>query len=152
MIVLLVRLIFFTISAVSNLISRAIFSATAHFVVLIIQGLRVPGQAAQTGLGHIGEGLKSVLDYIFQLVWEAATSAVSAAFDAVLEAIVGSLTTTGSAVGGLVEQTRNSLEGLLKDLPELGQEVSDLLTTLLSDAWGNYKDALGYVAEHALDS
>ncbi|CAN0899175.1 hypothetical protein LINGRAHAP2_LOCUS20120 [Linum grandiflorum] len=152
MIVLLVRLIFFAISTASNLISRLIFNTTAYFLVLIIQGLRVPGQAVQTGLEQIGEALKSVIDYIFNLILEAMTSAVSSAIEAVFEAIVGSFTSTGSAVGGLIDNTRNSLEGMLKDLPELGQELSDLITKMLSDAFDNYLGALGYVAENVLDN
>nr|XP_034916018.1 uncharacterized protein LOC118049938 isoform X2 [Populus alba] len=44
------RFIFLAITALSSLVSRLIFSATAHLLVLIIQGCRLPGQAVQGGL------------------------------------------------------------------------------------------------------
>ncbi|CAN0897984.1 hypothetical protein LINGRAHAP2_LOCUS19440 [Linum grandiflorum] len=115
------------------------------------QGLRVPGQAVQTGLGHVAEALKSVAHCLLHLVWEALASIVSAVTEAVFDAVVGSVSATGSAVGGLVEKARDSAEAVVKEyLPEIGKEVSDLVVKMVSDALDNYKDALGFVVENVV--
>ncbi|CAN1269415.1 hypothetical protein LINPERPRIM_LOCUS13576 [Linum perenne] len=151
MIIILIRLIFFTINTFTNIISFLILNITSSFLILILQGLRVPGQAVQTGLNHVAEGLKSVAQYFLQLVWEALGSLVSAVIEAVFDAIIGSISATGSAVGGIVEMARESAEVMVKEyLPEIGKEVSELAVKVVSDVLENYKDAIGLVVENVL--
>ncbi|WCJ37939.1 hypothetical protein M5689_019028 [Euphorbia peplus] len=149
MIVFIFRLIFFTINTLSNLISRVILTACAQLLVLFIQAFRVPGQAAHGALQQIGDAIKACFETILELIWEIISSIISSIFDAVIEAIMGSVSVTGSGIGSLVEKTRTSFDDLLKDLPELGQEFSEMVSTLVIDLLNNYKDAFGYVTENA---
>lgn len=149
MAVFLLKLIFFAVNALSYLVSRLIFTVTAYLVVLIIQAFKVPGQAAQGALEQVAEAIKGCFEYFLALVMEAISSLISTAFDLLIEAVTGSASVTGSAIGGLVEKTRTSLDELLKDLPDLVDGFSEMISTMLTDLWNNYKDAVGYVTEKA---
>ncbi|KAK9944720.1 hypothetical protein M0R45_010275 [Rubus argutus] len=107
----LLKLIFFALSFMTNLVSRLIFSATAHLVVLLINGYRAPRQATHEGL-------------------------------------TGSASVATSAIGGLIEKTKNSLDGLT-DFPEVFEGLSEMVSQMVMDLWNNCKDALGYITENA---
>ncbi|EEF31287.1 conserved hypothetical protein [Ricinus communis] len=149
MIIFLVKLICFAINTASNLVSRLIFRVTAYLLVLIIQGLRLPGEAAHGALQQIAEAIKTCFEYIMELVMEMISSIISSSFDLLIEAVTGSASFTGSAIGGLVEKARTSFDGLLTDLPELAEEFSGMVSTAVTDLWDNYKDALRYITENA---
>lgn len=46
------------------------------------------------------------------------------------------------------EKTRSWLDGLLTDFPEVFDGFSEIISTMVTDLWNIYKDALGY--ENAL--
>nr|POF12097.1 hypothetical protein CFP56_08861 [Quercus suber] len=52
-------------------------------------------------------------------------------------------------IGVLVEKTRTSFEGFLNDFPEIMENFTKMVSTVVTDLWNNYKDALGYVTENA---
>lgn len=142
-------MIFFAVNAISNLVSRLIFTVTAYVLVLIIQAFKVPGEAAHGALQQIAEAIKGCFEYLLEMIMEAISSLISSCFDLLTEVVTGSAAVTGSAVGGLVEKARNSFDGLLKDLPELANDFYEMVSTLISDLWNNYKEAVGYVTENA---
>jgi phage-related protein len=149
MVIFLLKFIFLAITTLSNLISRLFFTTVANLLVLVIYGFRVPGEAMQGVLEQVGEAIKGCLEYVLELVVEVVKYFISSFFDALIAAVTGSAAAAGSAAGDLVEKTRTSLEGLLKDLPEVMEGFLEMVSTIVSDLWNNYKDALGYVTENA---
>lgn len=150
MVFFLVRFIFLAITALSSLVSRLIFSATAHLLVLIIQGCRLPGQAVQGGLQLIADVIRACFESVLQFIVEKICSSAAAALDLLIEVISGSAALTGSALGGLVEKTRASLDGVLENsLSQLAEDFRQMISTIMTDLWSNYKDAVGYFTENA---
>ena len=100
-------------------------------------------------LEQVGEAIKGCLEYFLELLIEVIKTIISSVFDALINGVTGSAAVTGSAIGGLVEKTRTSFEGLLNDFPEIMEGFSEMISTVVTDLWNNYKDALGYVTENA---
>ncbi|GAV78210.1 hypothetical protein CFOL_v3_21678 [Cephalotus follicularis] len=148
MVAFIFNFIFSVVTTLANIITRLIFTTTAYLIVLLIHAFKVPGEALQTGMEYVGEVIRACFDYVFELAWEAISTLISTAFDNFVEAVTGSVSVTGSVFGDLVEKTRASLDGLLEDLPEIIGGLSEMIMTIVSDLWNNYKDALGYVAEN----
>lgn len=150
MVFFLVRFIFLAITALSSLVSRLIFSTTAYLLVLIIQGCRLPGQAVQGGLQLIADAIRACFEYVLQFIVGEISSSATAALDLLIKGISGSAVLTGSALGGLVEKTRASLDGVLENsLSQLAEDFRQMISTIMTDLWSNYKDAVGYFTENA---
>lgn len=150
MILVLLKIIFLALTTLSNIVSRIIFTTAASFICLLIQGLKVPGEAAKGALEQVADLIKSCAEYLAEFAFEALSNIVSAIFDLVKEGVYGSLSATGSAIGALVEQTRNSIDGLVKEfVSEVLRGFSEMVSTIVADLWKNYKDAVGYVAENS---
>ncbi|KAG5514831.1 hypothetical protein RHGRI_036022 [Rhododendron griersonianum] len=148
MVLFLLKIIFLAVTTLSNIVSRIIFTTAASFVCLLIQGLKVPGEAAKGGLEQVADLIKSCAEYLAEFAFEVVSSVVSAVFDVVKEGLLGSVSATGSAIGGLMEQTRNSIDGLVKELvSEVLGGFSEMVSTIVADLWNNYKDAVGYHVE-----
>ncbi|KAF5930649.1 hypothetical protein HYC85_031522 [Camellia sinensis] len=149
MVLFLLNLIFTALSTLSNLITKLIFNATAYLIVLMIQAFKVPGEAFQNGLEQVAELIKSLIEYLVGLAADAISNLILSLFNLVVEGVSGSAAATGLVLGGLVEQTRNSLDGLFKDLPDVLGGFKEMISTIISDLWNNYKEAAGYVTENA---
>lgn len=146
MVLFLLKIIFLALTTVSNLISRVIFNVAAGLVLLLIQGLKVPGEAAKGAM----EQFKSSAEYLVEFVLEIISTVISSLFDLVKDGVLGSLSATGSAIGGLLEQTRDSMESLVKEVvSEVLEGFSEMVSTIVADLWNNYKAAVGYVAKNA---
>lgn len=148
MMVFILKFIFLAIITLSNLISKLLFTSIANLLVLI-QAFKVPGEALQGGLEQVGEALKGCLEYFLELLIEVIMTIISTVFDVLINGATSSAAVTGSAIGGLVEKTRTSFEGLLNDFPEIMENFTEMVSTVVTDLWNNYKDALGYVTENA---
>lgn len=131
MVVLLLKIIFFSLSALSNIVLHIIFNVIAHLFVLIIQAFRVPGRAMEGALEQVRSLIGACLDYLLELVLEVIKSLCFAFLDHLKESISSSAVATGSAISN----------GLLEDFPELLEGLSDTIFTLLIDFWNNYIEA-----------
>lgn len=131
MVVLLLKIIFFSLSALSNIVLHIIFNVIAHLFVLIIQAFRVPGRAMEGALEQVRSLIGACLDYFLELVVEVIKSLCFAFLDHLKESISSSAVATGSAISN----------GLLEDFPELLEGLSDTIFTLLIDFWNNYIEA-----------
>lgn len=145
----LLKLVFYTISTITNLISRLIFSTTAFFLVVLIQAFKVPGGATRGIIEQAAEAIKSVSEYVLGLIIDVISTIISFIFDTIKDVIIESIVSGSSAVADLVDQTKTSLEGLLNDVPEIIEGFSEMVTTMVSDLWNNCMEALGYVQENA---
>ncbi|PRQ25435.1 hypothetical protein RchiOBHm_Chr6g0283651 [Rosa chinensis] len=144
----LLKFVFFTLRFISNLVSRLILSATAHLLVLFIHGFRAPGQATHGAIQQVSEVIKSWFEYLLELIMEAISALISTLFDYLIEGLTASASGATSAIGGLIEKTKNSLDRLT-DFPEIFEGVPEMVFEMVMDLWNNCKDALGYVIEHA---
>lgn len=150
MVIFLLKFIFLAINALSNFVARLFFTAVANLLVLSIQALKVPGEAVQAVLEQVAEVTKGCLEHFSEFLIQVVKTLISSVFDVLVNGVSGSVTFAGSAIGGLVEQTRSSFEELLKDvLPQVMEGFSEMTSTMVSDLWNNCKDALGYVTENA---
>ncbi|KAB2602178.1 hypothetical protein D8674_003183 [Pyrus ussuriensis x Pyrus communis] len=152
MVVFLLKLIFFALSFILNLVTRLILSTMAHLLMLLIQGLRAPGQGIHGTLQLVIEVIRSCSEYFVGLVMEAISAIISTFFDFLKGSVAGSAGVTISAVVELVERTKTTLEsldGLLTDYPEISEGFFEMVYSIVNDMWNNYKDAFGYVTENA---
>ncbi|GAA0162704.1 hypothetical protein LIER_18737 [Lithospermum erythrorhizon] len=149
MLILLLKLIAFSLTSFSNLVSSLVFTATSQFLVLIIQGFRVPGQAFQGILLQLGEIIRNCLQYLLELIVDAASGVISSLFDHFVEGVSESTTSFASSIMELVEKSRTSFEGWFDDIPEYAQVIIDMIYNMLQSLWENYKGALGYIFENA---
>lgn len=130
-VVLLLKIIFFSLSALSNIVLHIIFNVIAHLFVLVIQAFRVPGRAMEGALEQVRSLIGACLDYLLELVLEVIKSLCFAFLDHLKESISSSAVATGSAISN----------GLLEDFPELLEGLSDTIFTLLIDFWNSYIEA-----------
>ncbi|GFZ01863.1 hypothetical protein Acr_15g0004720 [Actinidia rufa] len=150
MVLFLLNIIFLALGTLSNLVFRIIFNVTTYMLVLVIQSFKVPGEVAKGALEQVADVIKLCVEYLVEFAWEAISSLLSALFDLVKEGVFGSVVATGSAIGGLLEHMRNSMDGFLKELiPEVLEGFSEMISTIVTDFWNNYKEAVGYVTENA---
>ncbi|GFY99405.1 hypothetical protein Acr_13g0008060 [Actinidia rufa] len=149
MVLFLLKIIFLALSTLSNLVSRFVLTATAYLLVLAIHAFKVPGKAAKGAIEQVSDAVKSCAEYLLEVLLEAVSTAIYALFDLLKEGVSGSAVAAGSAIGGLVEKMRNSADGLLKDLPEVLKGFWEMVSTIGTDLWNNYKEAIGYVTENA---
>ncbi|PWA86255.1 hypothetical protein CTI12_AA116090 [Artemisia annua] len=147
--IILINLIFSTITLISNLVSRLLFNVTAYLLVIAIQGLKVPGEAMQSAMEQIGDLIKSCIGYLLEIVLEVISEIIGFVFDLVKEGIFGSVAATGAAAGGLVEKTRSGFDSLLEEVPAMVEGAVEMVTTMVVDLWNNYMEAQNYVKENA---
>ncbi|MCI57552.1 hypothetical protein A2U01_0078803, partial [Trifolium medium] len=66
-------------------------------------------------------------------------------FDVLKDTITGSVSATGSIAAVLADKLKSSFEESLKQLPELIEEISDMMLNMVTELWNNYKEAVEYV-------
>lgn len=103
----------------------------------------------QGALEQLAEAMRACVEYVSGIIIEAIGSLISSAFDLLKQGVTESAVVSGSAVVGLVEKTRDSFEGLLKDIPEIFEGLAEMISNIAADLWKNYIDAFGYVTENA---
>ncbi|KAI3801169.1 hypothetical protein L1987_29272 [Smallanthus sonchifolius] len=146
---ILINLIFSTITMASNLLSRLLFTVTAHLLVFAIQGLKVPGEALQTAMEQFGGFIRSCVEYLLEVILEVISEIIGLVFDLVKESVFGSAAATGAAAGVLVEKMRSAFGGLTEEIPAVVEGAVEMVTTMVADLWNNYMDAQSYVTENA---
>lgn len=149
MLVLLLKLITFIVATLWSLLTRLIFNSIAHTIVLLIQGLKSSGEGSLGIFQYVAEIIKACFEFILQLIIESINSILSSMFDVLKDTITGSVSATGSMAAEIAEKLKTSFEESLKHLPELFEEVLDLMSNMVTELWNNYKEAVGYVTENA---
>ncbi|KAL1340896.1 hypothetical protein HN51_027398 [Arachis hypogaea] len=148
MLVLLLRLIIFSLLTLCSLLTHLIFSFIASAIVLLIQAIKVPSEAIHGGFQLVAEALRACLDVMFQLIIEGISLLLSSLFDAIKESIKGSMSATGSAIGEVAEKLKTSIEEGLQNLPELIEELADFVSKVVQELWNNYVDSVAQVLEN----
>ncbi|KAH7576397.1 hypothetical protein JRO89_XS01G0053200 [Xanthoceras sorbifolium] len=138
----------------SSLLSKSIelcwfVRVTAYLLVLIIQAFKVPGEAIHGALDQLGDIIKACFEYFLEVLMEAIGSIISSGLDLLKEAVIESVTATGSTMGSLAEKSRDSLDVVMKSLPDILDGLWEMVSTIFKDLWDNYMDALGYVTQNA---
>ncbi|WJX81608.1 hypothetical protein P8452_64469 [Trifolium repens] len=149
MLVLLLKPITFVVITLSSLLTRLIFNTIAYAIVLLIQGLRSSGDGSLGIFQKLAEIIKTCFEFILQILIDSISSIVSLAFDVLKDTITGSVSATGSIAAELAEKLKTSFEESLKQLPELIEEISDMMSNMVTELWNNYKEAVEYVTGNA---
>ncbi|GAB4830294.1 hypothetical protein Ancab_019931 [Ancistrocladus abbreviatus] len=149
MVVFFFKLIFLTVSAISNMISRVIFSALAQVIVLMVNSFKGSGEVTKGVLSQATDLIRSIFEYIIGFIIDAINNIITTIFDAIKDGIFEAFTLTTSTIGEIMENTRNSMADLFSDIPEVVNGFSEMITTMISDLWSNCMEALGYIKENA---
>ncbi|KAL8500964.1 hypothetical protein ACS0TY_020521 [Phlomoides rotata] len=150
MAVVLLKLVFSTLSALSNMITRLIFTTAAHVVVQMIQALKIPCKNSQRVLDQVKDMMRTCLEYLLDLIIKAITTVLSSLFDLVKEGVLNSSYGLVAAVTGLVVMSKTSLDDAVKDVPEVLEAFTDMVGKIVADLWNNCNDALAYVKDNVL--
>ncbi|KAL6340133.1 hypothetical protein AAG906_038968 [Vitis piasezkii] len=149
MAVLLLKFIFLTFNTLFNLISRTILLGTAHLLVLLIQALKIPGEALHIALEQAAETFKGYLNHFLEkIVYEVLISVISTGFGVVKQAVFESGGFTRELVAGLVEKMSTWIGKMMEDVPEILEGLRELISTIVTDFWKNYVEAIVYVKEN----
>ncbi|KAG5567217.1 hypothetical protein RHGRI_002692 [Rhododendron griersonianum] len=143
MVLVLLNFVFSAVTAITNLLSRLILTATACLLVLVIQALKLSGGAMKVAI----EQLSAFAESFFVSLVEGIGNIFSTLFDLSKERISNSADAIGSALGVLMEQTGNSVVGLLNGLALVFEGFVGMVSTIITDLWNNLMDATGYHVE-----
>ncbi|OVA05641.1 hypothetical protein BVC80_7953g5 [Macleaya cordata] len=146
---MLVKILFYAVSSFINIISLIIFSGAARLLVLVIHGLKIPGEGVHNLLEIVANFVKSLFEYLFEFLMEMISNLVSTVLDLVKDAVFGSISSAGGSIMELIEKTKTALEGLSsEDFSSVVEGFSDMIWSVVTGLWENYKGALGYVKEN----
>ncbi|OIT31281.1 hypothetical protein A4A49_25129 [Nicotiana attenuata] len=148
MALLFLNTVFSTLGSVISLIIRLFFS-TSYAFVFMIQALKVPGNAIQTGLQAIGDAVKACLEYVLDLLLEVLSAAASSFFDLLKKSLVDGSSAMISAAGEVMETLKNSSVELSKELLEVFEGLQQMISKIVEDLLKNYMDAVKYVIQNA---
>lgn len=149
MLVLLLKPITFIVVTIWSLVIRLIFNTIAYTIVLLIQGLKGSGEGTLGIFQQVAEVIRACFEFFLQFIVDSINSIVSSVFDVLKDTILGSMAATGSVATELGEKLKDSFEEYLKQVPELFEELSDMMSNMVAELWNNYKEAVGYVTENA---
>ncbi|KAK4270180.1 hypothetical protein QN277_023254 [Acacia crassicarpa] len=148
MLILLLRFIILCVVTLWSIITRIIFSSVAQLVVVLIQGLKLPGEAAQGGFQQGAEAIRGIFEFLLSFLVETLTFVVTTVFDVLKEVVFGSVDVLVQGLMTLSETLKSSLEASVEYVSEMSGEIADMVTSMVEELWNNYKDAVGYVVEN----
>ncbi|GFP93511.1 hypothetical protein PHJA_001495500 [Phtheirospermum japonicum] len=151
MVVILLKLVLFVLSMLSNVLAQLVFTIMAQIVVHLIQALKVSGDASQHFIEQVKNVIRSCLEYLLDVVIEMITTLLSSLFDIVKEGVLTSSSGLAGVVAGLVEKSKTSLDNFLQDVPEVLEALIDMVGKIVTDLWNNCNDAVSYVTENVLN-
>lgn len=151
MAVVLLKLVFSILSALSNMITRLVFTTAARVLVQMIQALKIPCENSHRVLDQVKDMMRTCLEYLLDLIVEAITTVLSSLFDLVKEGVLNSSYGLIAAVSGLLEKSKTSLDDAVKDVPQVLEAFGEMVGTIVADLWNNCNNALGYVKENVLN-
>ena len=73
---------------------------------------------------------------------------ISTGFGVVKQAVFESGGFTRELVAGLVEKMSTWIGKMMEDLPEILEGLRELISTIVTDFWKNYVEAIVYVKEN----
>ncbi|CAN4093734.1 unnamed protein product [Withania somnifera] len=149
MTLLFLNTVFSTLGTLFSFIISLLFSTSACAFVLMIQALKVPGEAIQTGLQAVRDTFKACLECLLDLLLHVLSTAASSFFDLLKSNLVEGLSTMISTMGEVIEKLRNSSEELSKELMLVFQGLQQTISKIVEDLLKNYMDAVKYVIENA---
>lgn len=148
MALLLLRLIFWALSSLTNLATFVIFRGAALLIVALVQLLKVPGVAINGARDQIAGVFKGALEYVLELLRDAIVSLLSSCFELLCSTATGSFQLTTSAITELMEKTKTALDDLAEIFPEVFEGASEMVGNIVLNLWNSYKDALEYIMKN----
>ncbi|CAA6659874.1 unnamed protein product [Spirodela intermedia] len=132
MVIVLLKVIFWTVSTAADVINLALFRAAAVVIVLAVQCMKAPAGALVDALNFMASFARLTVEKGVDLLVETVFSAVS------------------QAVKHLPEITSRGTVGrfLLEIGPEAAQSVAEMVHSIIHSFLQNYKEAIAYIMKN----
>ncbi|CAA7396197.1 unnamed protein product [Spirodela intermedia] len=148
MVIVLLKVIFWTVSTAADVITLALFRAAAVVIVLAVQCMKTPAGALLDALNFIASFARLTVEKGVDLLVETIFSAVSQAVKHLPEITSRVANLVSGIVVELAEQTRERLEFLLEIGPEAAQSVAEMVHSIIHSFLENYKEAIAYIMKN----
>lgn len=151
MIAALANLIFSTISLLCNSISYVIFQFAACTFVLFVQTFKIPGEAINALIKLVRDTAESCVPKLFKLVVDIINEVVTILFGLAKERVMRISDSISLTICDVKEKGMPWFDQFLKEWPKVFEGFIDMLSTVASGLWNNYKGALYYVYRKLLE-
>ncbi|KZV25718.1 hypothetical protein F511_04779 [Dorcoceras hygrometricum] len=112
--------------------------------------LRLQGEGSQIVLEQVRDMIRASLQYMLGFLIQEIITIISSLFGLVKDEISNISSGMASASVGLIEKLRTSFYGAV-DFPEALNAFLQMIGEILKGLWKNCMDAVGYVAENAVN-
>jgi len=151
MIAALANLIFLTISLLSSSISYVIFHVAACSFVLFVQTFKIPGEAINALIKLVRDTAESFVPKLCKVVVDVITEVFTILFDLAKGRVIRISDSISLNIGDVREKGMPWFDQFLKEWPKVFEGFIDMLSTMVSGLWNNYKGALYYVYQKLLE-
>nr|CAD1836549.1 unnamed protein product [Ananas comosus var. bracteatus] len=148
MVVLILNLVFWSLTSFLNLVTFALFRGLALLIVAIVQLLKLPGQALDEVLDHVAGAMRVAQGYAFELAVDALRSVVSGLLEALHGLVTGAVELALAAVKEIAEKGSAGVEQLAETAPEVFEGAAEMLGRIVVSVWSNYWDAVRYIMDY----
>lgn len=151
MIAALANLIFSTVSFLSNSISYVIFHVAACFFCLFVQTFKIPGEAIYALIKLVRDTSESCLLKLCKLGFDVISEMFTTLIDLAKGHVMRISDSISLTIGNVSEKGMPWLNQFLEEWPKVLYGFIEMVLTVVSDLWNNYKDALYYVYRKLLE-
>ncbi|CAN8258209.1 unnamed protein product [Cochlearia groenlandica] len=145
MIAALANLIFSLVSLLSNSISYVIFHVTACSFVLFVQAFKIPGEAICALIKLVRDTAESCFPKLCELLVDLVYQVFTFLFDLAKGRFLTLSDSILLKIGDVREKGMTWFDMFLKEWPKVFEGFIEMVSTIVSGLWNNYKDALYYV-------
>lgn len=136
----------FLTSAFSTL-AWLLLKGSAYLVVFLLEALQVLTQSLHGGMYCVANGIRGLAWSLLDKALKVAASAASMLIDFLKEQSPKVASAAYSAFNFVMEQIKGLIECLQKIVPEIMENLVDMLVKVLEALWTNYLEAVKCVAE-----
>lgn len=151
MIAALANLIFLTVSFLCNTISYVIFHVAACSFVLFVKTFKIPGEAVYALIKLVRDTAESCFPKLCKLVIDVINEVFTILFDLAKGRVMRISDSISLTIGDVREKGMPCFDQFLKEWPKVFEGLIEMVSTVVSGLWNNYKDALYYVYQKVLE-
>ncbi|ESQ37086.1 hypothetical protein EUTSA_v10002922mg [Eutrema salsugineum] len=145
------NLIFSTVCFLSNSISYVIFHAAACSFVLFVQTFKIPGEAMYALIKLVRDTSESCFPKLCKIGVDVICEGFTIFFDLAKGRAMRILDSISLTIGNVREKGMPWFDEFLKEWPKVFEGFIEMVSTVFSGLWNNYKDALYYVYRKLLE-
>lgn len=151
MIAALAKLIFSTVSFLSNSISYVIFHVAACFFCIFVQTFKIPGEAIYALIKLVRDTFESCSIKLCKLGVDVISEMFTTLFDLAKGRVMRISDSISLTIGHVSEKGMPWLNQFFEEWPKVVDGFIEMVLTVVSGLWNNYKDALYYVYRKVLE-